>query len=57
MPGAVGAGVAKRAAGGGGGGGMTCDVMNNCRPVAKGCHIEYRGGGGPGNVVNAEVCN
>jgi hypothetical protein len=50
------AGVAKRATGGGGGG-MTCDVMNNCRPVAKGCHVEYRGGGGPGNVTNAEVCN
>jgi uncharacterized caspase-like protein len=51
------AGAAKRATGGGGSGGMTCDVMNNCRPVARGCHVEYRGGGGPGNVTNAEVCN
>ncbi len=50
------AGVAKRATGGGGGG-MLCDVMNNCRPVARGCHVEYRGGGGPGNSPNAEVCN
>jgi hypothetical protein len=28
-----------------------------CRPVSRGCHLEYRGGGGPGNDANAEVCN
>ncbi|QPF91640.1 caspase family protein [Bradyrhizobium commune] len=27
-----------------------------CRPVNRGCHLEYRGGGGPGNDANAEVC-
>jgi uncharacterized caspase-like protein len=33
-----------------------CDAYH-CRPVQRGCHLEYRGGGGPGNVANAEVCN
>jgi uncharacterized caspase-like protein len=33
-----------------------CDAYL-CRSVHPGCHLEYRGGGGPGNVANAEVCN
>jgi uncharacterized caspase-like protein len=33
-----------------------CDAYH-CRPVQRGCHLEYRGGGGPGNNANAEVCN
>ncbi|WP_407157078.1 caspase domain-containing protein [Bradyrhizobium sp. STM 3557] len=33
-----------------------CDA-SHCRPVQRGCHLEYRGGGGPGNNANAEVCN
>lgn len=45
-----------RSSGGGSGGQMYCDY-NNCRPVQRGCHLEYRGGGGPGNAANAEVCN
>ncbi|GKQ55334.1 caspase family protein [Bradyrhizobium sp. Ce-3] len=47
-----------RAEGGGGGGGqIMCDAYL-CRPVRHGCHLEYRGGGGPGgNVGNVEVCN
>ncbi|MCP3370290.1 caspase family protein [Bradyrhizobium cajani] len=41
----------------GGGGQIYCDTRV-CRQVTRGCHLEYRGGGGPGNVVaNAEVCN
>ncbi len=60
MPGgygaAAGAGVAKRAAGGGAGGSVFCN-SSGCRPVTRGCHLEYRGGGGPGNDANAEVCN
>ncbi|MCK1713513.1 MULTISPECIES: caspase family protein [unclassified Bradyrhizobium] len=28
-----------------------------CRPVRRGCHLEYRGGGGPHADPNAEVCN
>jgi hypothetical protein len=39
-----------------GGGQIYCD-NTTCRPVSRGCHLEYRGGGGPGNVANAEVCN
>ncbi|WP_291738659.1 caspase family protein [Bradyrhizobium sp.] len=42
---------------GGGSGQITCDAYL-CRPVRRGCHLEYRGGGGPGgNVGNVEVCN
>jgi uncharacterized caspase-like protein len=52
----AGAGVAKRAAGGGAGGSIFCN-NSGCRPVNRGCHLEYRGGGGPGNDANAEVCN
>jgi uncharacterized caspase-like protein len=29
----------------------------SCRPVQRGCHLEYHGGGGPGNEANVEVCN
>ncbi len=28
-----------------------------CRPVRRGCHLEFRGGGGPHNDANYEVCN
>ncbi|MBR0899226.1 caspase family protein [Bradyrhizobium tropiciagri] len=46
-----------RAEGGGGSGQIMCDAYL-CRPVRHGCHLEYRGGGGPGgNVGNVEVCN
>jgi len=38
-----------------GGGQMFCNSAG-CRPVNRGCHLEYRGGGGPGNDANAEVC-
>ncbi|MDH2344883.1 caspase family protein [Bradyrhizobium sp. SSUT77] len=37
------------------GGQMFCN-SGGCRPVNRGCHLEYRGGGGPGNDANAEVC-
>lgn len=33
-----------------------CDA-HLCRPVQRGCHLGYRGGGGPGNVANPEICN
>jgi hypothetical protein len=40
-----------------GGGQIMCDA-HLCRPVRHGCHLEYRGGGGPGlGVGNVEVCN
>ncbi|PIT05032.1 caspase (peptidase) [Bradyrhizobium nitroreducens] len=39
-----------------GGGQMFCN-STGCRPVSRGCHLEYRGGGGPANDANAEVCN
>ena len=39
-----------------GGGQIFCNG-GSCRPVNHGCHLEYRGGGGPGNDANAEVCN
>jgi uncharacterized caspase-like protein len=47
-----------RAEGGGGSSGqIMCDAYT-CRPVRHGCHLEYRGGGGPGlGVGNVEVCN
>jgi len=38
-----------------GGGQVFCN-NGGCRPVNRGCHLEYRGGGGPGNDANAEVC-
>ncbi|WP_027575196.1 caspase family protein [Bradyrhizobium sp. WSM1743] len=37
------------------GGQVFCNSAG-CRPVSRGCHLEYRGGGGPGNDANAEVC-
>jgi uncharacterized caspase-like protein len=40
----------------GAGGQIYCD-SNICRPVARGCHLEFRGGGGYGNNANVEVCN
>jgi uncharacterized caspase-like protein len=40
----------------GGGGQIFCD-HGGCRPVRPGCHLGYKGGGGPGNVANPEVCN
>lgn len=40
-----------------GGGQIVCDRLL-CRQVNRGCHLEYRGGGGPsGNTGNVEVCN
>jgi hypothetical protein len=39
-----------------GGGQIYCD-SGGCRPVARGCHLGYNGGGGPGNIANPEVCN
>jgi len=38
-----------------GGGQVYCN-SGGCRPVHRGCRLEYRGGGGPGNDANAEVC-
>ncbi|VIO76383.1 hypothetical protein CI1B_63880 [Bradyrhizobium ivorense] len=40
-----------------GSGQIMCDAYL-CRPVRHGCHLEYRGGGGPGGGTgNVEVCN
>ncbi|WP_439407326.1 caspase family protein [Bradyrhizobium sp. DASA03076] len=52
------AGVAAAGAGraSGGGGQIFCNDLL-CRPVKRGCHLEYRGGGGPHNDANYEVCN
>lgn len=52
------AGIAAAAGAGraSGGGQLFCN-SGGCRPVNRGCHLEYRGGGGPGNDANAEVCN
>ncbi|WP_439395340.1 caspase family protein [Bradyrhizobium sp. PMVTL-01] len=52
------AGIAAAAGAGrrSGGGQVFCN-SSGCRPVNRGCHLEYRGGGGPGNDANAEVCN
>jgi Caspase domain len=48
---------AGRAAGGGGGGGQVYCDNGGCRPVRRGCHLGFSGGGGPGNIANPEVCN
>lgn len=48
---AAAAGAGRRSSGGQ----MFCN-SGGCRPVNRGCHLEYRGGGGPGNDANAEVC-
>jgi hypothetical protein len=37
----------------GGSGQIYCDY-SSCRPVARGCHLEYDSGG---NIANPEVCN
>ena len=52
------AGIAAAAGAGraSGGGPVFCN-SGGCRPVNRGCHLEYRGGGGPANDANAEVCN
>jgi uncharacterized caspase-like protein len=50
------AGIAAGAGRSSGGGQVYCNNVG-CRPVSRGCHLEYRGGGGPGNDANAEVCN
>ncbi|MDE2376461.1 caspase domain-containing protein [Bradyrhizobium sp.] len=39
------------------GGGQIFCGSTGCRPISRGCHLEYRGGGGPGNDANVEVCN
>jgi uncharacterized caspase-like protein len=59
IAGPYGAGIAAGAAAarsGGGSGQIYCDTVG-CRPVSRGCHLEYRGGGGPANNAHAEVCN
>lgn len=50
------AGIAAGAGRAAAGGQVYCN-SGGCRPVNRGCHLEYRGGGGPGNDANAEVCN
>jgi Caspase domain len=46
-----------RSQAGGSSGQIYCDV-NSCRPVSRGCHLEYRGGGGyGGDTGNVEVCH
>ena len=40
----------------GGSGQIFCNDLL-CRPVRRGCHLEYRGGGGPHVDANVEVCN
>lgn len=57
---AGGYGAAAAAAGGGrasaGSGQIFCNDLL-CRPVRRGCHLVYRGGGGPHVDANVEVCN
>ncbi len=53
---AAGIAAAARVGRAAGGGQVYCNG-SGCRPVSRGCHLEYRGGGGPGNEANAEVCN
>jgi uncharacterized caspase-like protein len=50
------AGVAAGAGRAAGGGQVYCNG-SGCRPVNRGCHLEFRGGGGPSNDANVEVCN
>lgn len=40
----------------GGSGQIFCNDLL-CRPVRPGCHLAFRGGGGPHNDANYEVCN
>jgi hypothetical protein len=46
---------ARSQAGGGGSGQIYCDA-HLCRPVMRGCHLEYHGDTGPARG-NIEVCN
>lgn len=55
--GAAGGIAAAAGAGRAAGGGQVFCNSTGCRPVSRGCHLEYRGGGGPGNEANAEVCH
>jgi len=49
--------TARSQTGGGSSGPIVCDE-HLCRQVNRGCHLEYRGGGGPGgNTGNVEVCH
>jgi uncharacterized caspase-like protein len=50
------AGIAAGAGRASGGGQVFCNG-SGCRAVNRGCHLEYRGGGGPGNDANVEVCH
>lgn len=53
-------GAAAGGAGGYGAAGGSGQIFCNdllCRPVRRGCHLVYRGGGGPHVDANAEVCN
>ncbi|MDN3277392.1 caspase family protein [Frankia sp. RB7] len=57
---AAGAAGGIAAAGGGRASGGSGQIFCNdllCRPVQKGCHLAFRGGGGPHNDANYEVCN
>lgn len=59
LPGGYGAAAGIAAAAGSGraaGGGQVFCNSGGCRPVSRGCHLEFRGGGGPGNDANVEVC-
>ncbi|WP_262049263.1 caspase domain-containing protein [Bradyrhizobium sp. Bra78] len=58
--GGYGSGIAGAAAGAGRASGGSGQIYCNdllCRPVQRGCHLVYRGGGGPHVDANAEVCN
>lgn len=55
--GAFGAGVAAPRASGGGSGQIVCDG-HGCRPVSRGCRIDYQGGSpAAGSGGNVEVCH
>jgi uncharacterized caspase-like protein len=58
LPGGIGAAGIAAAAGSAraAGGGQVYCSSGGCRPVSRGCHLEFRGGGGPGNDANVEVC-
>ncbi|QAU49833.1 caspase family protein [Bradyrhizobium guangzhouense] len=53
---AAGIAAAAGAGRGAGSGQIFCNTIG-CRPVSRGCHLEFRGGGGPHNDANVEVCN
>lgn len=54
--GAAGTAAAGAGRASGGSGQIFCNDLL-CRPVQRGCHLEYRGGGGPHVDANVEVCN